>query len=82
MTVGESFGADQIAPEIGAQMRGVEAAEDAVPVGVVALGAKEIIASFEEFRGGRRIGATLRNIGDPRRDAEHFLIEEIGFGIY
>src|SRR5580692_5366843 len=51
LAVGNGFGANQIAPEVGAEMRGVEAAEDAVPVGVVALSAQEQVAGLDQFIG-------------------------------
>src|SRR6266849_4894200 len=50
--VGEGFGANEIAPRIGAEMRSVDPTEYAVPKGVVALCPQQQIARFEQVLGG------------------------------
>src|SRR6266478_6148333 len=50
--VSDGLGANQIAPGIGAVMRGIDSAKNAVPIGVVALGAQEQIARLQQFIGG------------------------------
>ena len=81
MQIGDGFGANQVAPRIGAEMRGVDAAENAMPIGIVALGAQEQIASLQKGFGGFRAGLTRGSGGDARGNAEHFLVEQIGFGV-
>ena len=60
MAVGDGFGANQIAPQIGAEMRSIEAAENAVPVGVVALRAEEQVARLRKLVGRLRILVAAR----------------------
>src|SRR5438552_10341545 len=43
----DGFGANKIAPGISAQMRSIDSAKNAVPIGVVALRAQEQIARFQ-----------------------------------
>src|SRR5712692_931524 len=52
LPVSDGLGANQIAPGIGAEMRGIDSAKNAVPIGVVALGAQEQIARLQQFIGG------------------------------
>ncbi len=49
LAVGDSFGANEIAPGIGAEMRGIDSAKNAVPIGVVALGAQKQVARLQQF---------------------------------
>ena len=49
----QTFGADELAPELGAQVRCVDAAEDSVPIGVIALRAQKMLL------GQRILGAFL-----------------------
>src|SRR5271157_2596887 len=44
--VGQGFGADELAPKLGTEMRGVQSAENAVPVSVIALPAQQRVAGF------------------------------------
>jgi len=52
LPVGDGLGANEIAPGIGAEMRGVNPAKNAVPIGVVALGTQEQIARLKQIIGG------------------------------
>src|SRR5260370_2883671 len=82
LVVGDRFGANEITPRISAEMRGINPAKNAVPVGVVALGAQEQIACFHQIAGGFRVTASRRNSGDARGNSQHFLVEQVGFGIF
>src|SRR5438128_1179818 len=46
LAVRDRLGANQVAPRIGTKMRRIDSAEDAVPIGVVALGTQEQVASL------------------------------------
>src|SRR5438874_7974067 len=83
--VSNRLGANKIASGIGAEMRRVDAAENAVPVGVVALGAQEQIARLRQVRsllfalvtnGGGRSGSNSRG------DVQHFFVQQVGLGIF
>src|SRR5258707_644398 len=52
LPVSDGFGANEIAPRISAEVRGIDAAKNAVPIGVVALRAQEQIAGLRQFIGG------------------------------
>src|SRR5258708_5823108 len=52
LPVSDSLGANEIAPGIGAEVRGINSAKNAVPIGVVALGAQEQIARLQQLIGG------------------------------
>src|SRR5258708_34765123 len=52
LTVSDGLGANQVAPGIGAEMRGIYSAKYAVPIGVVALRAQKQIARLRQFIGG------------------------------
>src|SRR5260370_29094669 len=52
LLVREDLGANQIAPQLGAQVGSVEAAEDAVPIGVVALRARKTVGRCLERPAG------------------------------
>jgi len=67
--IDEGFRANEIAPELGAKMRRVESAENAVPVGVISLPSQEQVAGFVELRGVLWIGMAGRNSGDARGSA-------------
>src|SRR5713226_2268131 len=49
LAVGDGFGANEIAPRIGAEMRGIDTAKNAVPIGVVTLGAQEQVTGLQQF---------------------------------
>src|SRR5271155_4614562 len=63
-------------------MRGVQTAENTVPVGVIALRTQQAVAAFEQFLGGLRPGSASGSGGYARGSTQHFFIEEIGFGIF
>src|SRR5215472_7491937 len=44
--IGKRFRPNQVAPELGAQMRRVDTAKNAVPVGVIALATQHAVASL------------------------------------
>src|SRR5713226_2246043 len=52
LLIGDELTADETAPELRAQVRGVETAENAVPVGVIALRAEEKVAGLLELFAG------------------------------
>src|SRR5262252_4802626 len=58
--IGKRFRPDQVAPKLRAQMRRVDPAKDAVPVGVVTLAAQHVVASLPEHNGVSITGATRR----------------------
>ena len=75
--VGNRFGADQFAPQFRSQMRGIEPAENSVPVGVIALRAQQV---------RDRLGAPQLSLGafsrafsaaasQLRGDSQHFLVQ-------
>src|SRR5882724_4514240 len=49
LPVGDGLGANEIAPGIGAKMRGIDSAKNTVPIGIVALGAQEQVACLQQF---------------------------------
>src|SRR6266436_6775117 len=52
LPVGDSLSANEIAPGIGAEMGSIDAAKNAVPIGVVALRAQEQVSRLRQFIGG------------------------------
>src|SRR5260370_4112284 len=52
LPVGDSLGANEIAPGIGAEMGSIDSAKNAVPISVVALRAHEELARLRPFIGG------------------------------
>ena len=76
------FGTDKIAPEFGTKMRRVKAAEDSVPISVVALRTEEKITRLRNFLRTASFGAALRDGGQARAGAQHFFVKQIGFGIF
>ena len=81
--VGNCFGLHEGAPDGAAQVRRIKAAENAVPVSVIALAAEQkpegLIASLLE-----RPGAVLvvSERGKLFRDAQHFFVHQVRFGIF
>ena len=82
--VGNCFGLHEGAPDGAAQVRRIKAAENAVPVSVIALATKQkaggLIASLLE-----RPGAVLSVVserGELFRDAQHFFVHQVRFGIF
>src|SRR5258705_8265048 len=65
LLVGDELGTDETAPKLGAQVRSVQAAEDSVPVSIVALRAKEKVASFLQLFAGFRNATPRRRGIDP-----------------
>src|ERR1041384_1897337 len=63
-------------------MRRIEAAKNTVPIGIVTLCAKKMIAGLCNFAGRLGFGAALRHRGQSRSGAKHFLVQEIGFRIF
>ena len=53
-----------------------------MPIGVVALRAQEQIARLQKGFGSFRAGLTRGSSGNACGDAQHFLVEQIGFGIF
>src|SRR5438552_1846706 len=82
LPVGNGLGANQIAPGIGAQMRGIDSAKNTVPIGVIALGAHEQIARLQQFIGRLSVVVPRRRGGDARGNAQHFLVQQIGFRVF
>src|SRR6266446_8973982 len=52
LLIGDELGADEVAPELRAQVRSVETAENAVPVSVIALRAEEQVACLLQLFAG------------------------------
>ena len=62
-------GANQVARNVGAKMRGIETAKDSVPIGIVALRALEEVARFGQILGGFGAAAAAWRRRDATRDA-------------
>src|SRR5271155_3522748 len=63
-------------------MRSVQAAEDAMPIGVIALRTKKLVARLEKLIGSFRTAMSHGNCGDARGDAQHFLVEQIRLRVF
>ena len=81
--VGDGFSANEIAPGVSAKVRRVNAAEDAVPVSVIALRAQEEIARLRQLLGLflALIAGRSRSGSNARRNAQHFFVQQVGFRI-
>lgn len=78
LLISDGFGADEVAPRIGAEMGSVDAAENTVPIDVIALSAEEEVARFEQRRReARGLRAQRGDGGDAGGNMEHFLVKEI-----
>ena len=77
VAVGDRFGANQIARNIGAEMRRVEAAENSVPVSIVALRALQEIAGLRQFFRRFRTATAARGVGDATGGAQHFFVQQV-----
>src|SRR5713226_7181633 len=82
LAVGDGFGADEAAPDFRAEMGSVDAAENAVPVSVVALSAEEMVTRGCQFGGAAGVSATRRNGGEAGGSTQHFFVKKIGLGIF
>jgi len=83
LLVGDEFGADETAPKLGTQVRSIQAAEDSVPVSIVALRAKEKVASFLQlFAGFRNATPAPGEVSIRRATCSIFFVQQIGFGIF
>ncbi len=82
MLIGNELGADEAAPELCAQVRSVKTAENAVPVGIVALRAKEKVAGLLQLLAGFRDAAARGRGVDAIGDMQHFFVQQVGFGIF
>src|SRR6266849_993984 len=81
LLVREELGANQIAPQLGTQVGSVEAAENAVPIGVVALRAKKKVARFLELLAGFGAAAARGRSVNAASDVQHFLVQQVGLGV-
>ena len=80
--VGDGLGLREGAPDGGAQVRRVESAKNSVPVGVVALPAQKQRGGFLARLSKSTVeAAAAREPPDLVRDVQHFLVEQVRFGI-
>src|SRR5258708_4716681 len=82
LLIREELGANQIAPQLAAQMGSVEAAEDTAPIGVVALRPKKKVARLLELLAGFGAAAARGRSVDTASDVQHFFVQQVGLGVF
>src|SRR5215471_3455661 len=63
-------------------MRSIKSTKDPVPVGIVALSAKEQISGVGDFLRTARFGAAVRNSRQASAGAQHLFVKQVGLRIF
>ena len=81
--VGDGFGLLKRSPVCGTQVRRIESAEYAVPVGIVALAAQQQSEGFAaRAPEGAIETAAAREAMNFLRDVQHFLVQQVRLSVF